>query len=374
MPFEAANGSVGPELSSASLAITQRAREMQAHGRQVATLSIGDTHFPPPRRIRDALIQGIETGQTHYTSTQGLPELRQAIARYYGRAYRPEEIVVTPGVKQGLFSHLQFADYRRVCALEPAWLGYKALVKMCGMQYEGLSVHEENWLKRLEGLPFDALILCSPNNPDGRNLTREQLSRARDIVGRKGAVILLDEIYRHYLYDGSEHHAGMLHGDDRTIVLNGFSKSHAITGLRIGFVAAKNPAVIDGVLRSQQTVATCVNSLAQYGLIGFEEAMDEVAANAVYYRRNRDLIVDCFPELAPFRPEGALYYFIDLDVWGQRDGDEFCTRLLDEAGVALVPGSAYGKAFGRWARLSFSVDRDQLELGMTGLRSFVHGS
>jgi len=352
--------------------ITRIANAMKAMGEKVFSLSIGDTHFAPPATVSARLNKATELGQTHYTEANGLAELRQTISDYYEGVYAREDILVTPGVKQALYYFFVAAAFQKVCVVEPAWLGYEAIAVLAQKEYLPINSKEPDWLDRLERADFDALLLCAPNNPDGKIFSASEVKRIQAVVEVRGALLLIDEIYKVYNYTPEqEHHVKALYGKEYVTVFNGLSKSHAMTGLRVGFMATKDQHILKHCANLHQNIATCTNSSGQFAAIALQTAMPEVAQFVKYYQENCRLVTHVIPKFGKYKPDGGFYYFINLEEWGIRDAGLFCKRLLEKEKVALVPGDAYGKGFESWVRLSFSIDRSLLEEALHRLKNFL---
>lgn len=355
------------------MAIAKLADDIKRRGETVYSLGIGDTHFPPPKLMREGLINAITNGKTHYTEAKGIPEFRKSIADYYSSIYHPDEIIVSSGLKEALYVLLLSMNVKKVCVVEPAWLGYQATCTLTGKQYEAVTYHDSDWLEKLGNIDFDVLLICLPNNPDGKIFDAGTLQALKEIVERKGAYIIVDEIYRLYDYRvNPENGAAIFYGMPKAIIANGLSKSHGMTGLRIGFLLTKDSALMTRMVVVQQNLSTCANSIGQFAGIGFVDALGEVESYKNYYKANRDLVVDIIPALKAFLPEGGFYFFFDLKVFGRSNADEFCKDILNNARIGLVPGSAYGSSFNDWVRLSFSVDRDLLKEAVKKLDNYLN--
>ena len=329
---------------SVSMEITRLAKNYAAQGVKVYPLSMGDTHFTLPFAIQNRLKQSIDMGRTHYLEAMGVKELRQSIANTeFKEAYKAEEIIIVPGVKQGLFYFMQAFKGSKICILEPAWLGYHSICQMCHKEIVRVNIKKQDWIQQIEKRDFDALLLCTPNNPDGKIYTTEELDTIANIVNKKKAVLIIDEIYSIYSYSTDIKNTLAPHYEkSNTVVLTGFSKGYAATGLRIGCVASHHPDFIKQMNIIHQNTATCTNSIAQYAFINYQDAMPEALKFAEYYSTNRELISNLLPALKAFEPDGGFYYFIDLKVFGIEDAEMFCKKILEDKKVAVVPGTAYG--------------------------------
>jgi aspartate/methionine/tyrosine aminotransferase len=358
---------------SASMEITRIAREYHKQGHKVYTLSVGDTHFNLPDTIQKKLGKALVTGKTHYLDASGLPELRNNIATHeFDYAYNSNEIIIVPGVKQGLYYFFKTFKGEKIAIPEPAWLGYHSICELCDKEIIHINAQNKDWIDQLQYIDFDCLLLCTPNNPDGKIYSQEELRKIFTIVSSKNAVLLIDEIYSLYSFDNNvKEILSPYYHEKNVITFSGFSKSYAATGLRIGYIATHDLALLKSINIIHQNTATCANSLAQYAFLEYTDAQFEVEKHASYYKDNRDLICKLFPELEAYKPNGGFYYFINLQKFGITNSDLFCKELLEQKKVALVPGSAYGQGFDSWVRLSYSIDRTELEEGIIILKDYL---
>lgn len=350
--------------------ITRIAGELKKQGRKVYPLSAGDTHFPPPKSILNRLSQ-LPAAYSHYTNAEGIDELRIQIAQAY-EGYDAANAVVVPGLKQGLYYALAALQQKTLCVLEPAWLGYAATATLANYQSVSINTYEADWKTTLQSTAFNVIMVCSPNNPDGKVLTHDAIDAIITASLKNQAWIITDFIYDKYLYKGNIESHKQLLKYPRLIIGNGYSKSHAVTGFRAGYLLCKDANVIKRIITMQQNLATCVPAISQYALLNADDANDEINHNAGYYSANKELILEIFPEWKPFEPQGGFYFFINLSIYGIQDGKTFCEKLLSQTGVALVPGAAYGKGFDSYARLSFSIDKDLLKEGLIAMKNYLN--
>ncbi len=355
---------------SASMEVTRIAGELKKQGRKVYPLSAGDTHFPPPKSIINRLNQ-LPAAYSHYTNAEGIDELRTQIAHSHER-YVAADVVLVPGLKQGLYYALAALQQKTLCVLEPAWLGYEATAVLVNYQTVSVNMYDADWKTKLQSTAFDVIIICSPNNPDGNVLTYDTIDAIINASTKNQAWIITDFIYDKYLYKGNIESHKQLLNYPRLIIGNGYSKSHAVTGFRAGYLLCKDANVIKRIITMQQNLATCVPAISQYTLLNADDANEEINHNVAYYKANKELILEIFPEWKPFEPQGGFYFFIDLSIYGIQDGKTFCEKLLSHTGVALVPGAAYGKGFDSYARLSFSIDKDLLKEGLLAMKKYLN--
>jgi aminotransferase len=357
----------------------------------VISLGIGEPDFDTPEPIVQAGIEALKQGETHYTSNSGLMELRRAIAehldRKYGQTYNPaSEILVTVGVSEALY--LAFAATLdpgdEVIVPEPCFVAYAPEVVFAGgVPVIVPTMVENNFQVTAEAIAAaitprtKALLIGYPNNPTGAVMSRERLNEIAAVVKQHDLLVISDEIYDRLVY-GVEHVCfpslpGMY---KRTILLQGFSKAYAMTGWRIGYIAA--PAeILDMMRKVHQYTIMSAPTVSQYAaLAALREGEPYVQEMAAEYDRRRRLIVGGMNEigLKCFEPQGAFYAFPSIEVTGM-DGNDFAEKLLHEERVAVVPGSAFGEAGEGYVRCSYATAYEKIEEALERLRRFVrrHG-
>lgn len=364
---------------SPTLAVSDRARQLKAEGIDVIDLGGGDPDFITPEHIRKAAIDAMNAGDTHYVASPGTPQLRQAIANKLqsdnGITVDPaKEIIVTPGGKAALFqSILAFVEPGvDVMILEPAWVSYTPMVELAG----GRAIHvgldpDQNFAITRDILESHVtpetriLLLNSPNNPTGRVATEEELAIVADFAKEHDLLVFTDEMYEKIIYGDNVHIsiATLPEMADRTLTFNGLSKAYAMTGWRLGYVAG--PAVfIKKIATVHSHSVTCATSFAQAGGVAAYEGPQQIIDEMVSaWDRRRQLITDgmnAINGLSVQPIDGAFYAFVD----GRETGLDAATlskKLLDDAHVAVVPGTAFGDAGEGHFRLSFATSDDILE-------------
>ncbi|MBM9501959.1 pyridoxal phosphate-dependent aminotransferase [Leptospira sp. 201903071] len=353
---------------SASIELDKKANLLRKSGRDIISLGIGDPHFPPPKLILDSL-HHLPDQHSHYSDSFGLEALRTKIATNY-EGFGKENILITPGVKQGLYYLLEILKPRRLCILEPAWLGYAGLADYLKIPFFPINLRREGWLEDLKRENFDCLILCSPNNPDGRIFSKEEMSELIHIVESKNAFLIADEIYLHFSYMKSLSFSNYAKKKESKIfILNGFSKSYAVTGYRVGYIVSADTDKLRLAELSQQNLATCTSTLSQYALLNFDQCADSILDYFQYYLENRNLVAKELYLNEEARPNGGFYYFLNLGLWGVEDSEKFCSDILYSHGLVLIPGSSYGSGFDSFVRLSFCIDRNVLVDGLFRLKN-----
>lgn len=369
---------IGALKGSSTVAISDRARALQQQGVNVVNLGGGDPDFDTPRHIVDAGVEAIRGGQTHYVASQGIPAFRKAIAeklsRENGLSYDPDrEIVATASGKLALYIALEsLLDPRdEVLYLEPAWVSYRPLIELIGGCPVAVSLSpadnfavRSTLLERKISPRTKAILINSPNNPTGRVLGPEELQVIREVALKHDLWVVSDEIYEHLVYDGHRHvsFATLPEMRDRTVVVNGMSKAYAMTGWRIGYLAA--PSVLsEQILKVQQHVVTCA---ASFGQIAATEALqgpqDCVKTMRQEYDKRRRRIAEALNSIPGVRcplPEGAFYFFPEVD-YRDYDSWQIAEYLISEAHVAVTPGQAFGEAARKNIRLTYATSMANL--------------
>ncbi len=357
----------------------------------VISLGIGEPDFDTPEPIIQAGIEALQRGETHYSSNSGLMELRRAIADHldemYDQTYNPaSEILVTVGVSEALYLALAATlDPGDECIVpEPCFVSYAPEVTFAGAKPVVVPARVENDFQVTaeeiaEAITprTKALLIGYPNNPTGAVMSRERLNEIAAVAKQHDLLVISDEIYDRLVYD-TEHVCfpslpGMY---SRTILLQGFSKAYAMTGWRIGYIAA--PAEILGQLRKvHQYTIMCAPSVSQYAaLAALQQGEPFVQEMVAEYDRRRRLIVDGLNDLGLdcFEPQGAFYAFPSVQITGM-DDTEFAETLLHEERVAVVPGGAFGDAGKGYVRCSYATAYEKIEEALERLQQFVrrHG-
>ncbi len=385
---------------SKTMAVSGRAKELVREGRPVIELSAGEPDFDTPEPIKEAAIRAIEAGYTKYTANAGVLELREAICRKLeeenGVRYHPSQIVCSNGAKQSVAQAIMALTQPDDEVLIPApyWVSYPEMVVLSGGTPVVVpTTAEAGYLLTAEQLEAAItektrlLILCSPSNPTGAVYPRARMEELAEVLRRHEQVyVLSDEIYE-YIVFGEEHVCfaslpGML---ERTITVNGFSKSYAMTGWRLGYLAApKAIASATDKIQSQTTSAPC-HITQRAGIAALEMGLDPIREMVEVFRARRDFVLDRLNRIPGVRcpkPGGAFYLFPDVSAYLGTDtptghvihnSDDLCMYLLEDWNVALVPGGAFGDSNG--LRISYAASNEELEqalhrieTGLAGLR------
>jgi len=363
---------------SPTLAVSDKARQLQAEGIDVIDLGGGDPDFITPEHIRKAAIDAMNSGETHYVATPGIPAFRQAIARKLrednGIDVDPNgEILVTPGGKAALFEAAMalVEPGVDVLVIEPAWVSYAPQIELAGGNVIPVPTSpDNNWKVTEEALeervtPNSRVILInSPNNPSGHVMDRAELETIARFAVRHDLLVWTDEMYEKIIYDDHEHISiATLDGmRERTLTFNGLSKAYAMTGWRLGYVAGPR-AYISKIATVHSHAVTCATSFAQAGGVAALEGPQDVIAEMVRaWDRRRRLMVDginAIKGLSYTPSEGAFYAFVDGRETGLSSTD-LAAKMLEEAHVAVVPGVAFGESGEGHVRLSFATSDEAL--------------
>jgi aspartate aminotransferase len=377
---------------SATLAVNTKAQELQAQGREIVSLAVGQPDFCTPLNVCEAAKTALDDGFTRYTAVPGIPELREAVADYYGRFYGARagaaNTVVCNGGKQVLYNLLMALvnPGDEVLIPAPYWVSYPAMVQLA----DGVSVFvpttaEDGYLATLEGLEAartdktTVLILNSPSNPTGCCYTQAQMEAIAEWARKNGIFIISDEVYDRLVYAPFEPASLSKTWErypDTLAVVGALSKSFCMTGWRVGYALAHED-LIKAVTKIQGQSTSNINSIAQRAavaaLTGPWDIVDEMKESFV---RRRDLahkIITGWGAPCP-KPDGAFYLFPVLSQFYTDDAPDsaaMCTKILEEAGVALVPGSAFGDD--KCIRFSYAVDEKVLESALAKVGSVLLG-
>lgn len=352
--------------------------KLKAQGIDIVSLGIGEPDFDTPAHIIDAMAEAARRGATHYTNNKGIIQLREAICKKLQvdneLEYDLEEIICTVGVSEGVFialsSFLNPGD--EVLVPDPAWLNYTHVPTMNGAKPVGYSLLEENEFQidvtELEEKVTDKtriLVVLDPSNPTGSIQTYDTLKKVAEFASKHDLLVVSDEIYEKIIYDENKHFSiaafpGMR---ERTIVLNGFAKAYAMTGWRIGYVAA--PADLIQVMnRMHMYCVTHSPSMVQWGaLAALTGSQEPVAQMVAEFKKRRDFMVKALNEirgLSCLNPGGAFYIFLNNEESGM-SCEDFTTFLLQKGNVAVVPGTAFGEFGSGHVRISYATSMENLE-------------
>ena len=351
--------------------VLAKAKALERQGKDIVHLEIGEPDFDTPKNIKEAAVKALYSGYTHYVPAAGIPELREAIAEYVSKTRKipadPEEVVVTPGAKPIMFFAILACVNRgeEVLYPNPGFPIYESMINFVGAKPVPIPLKEENdfrldheYVKRKITKKTKMIILNSPENPTGGVLTKEDLKVIADcITNRSDVIVLSDEIYSRIIYEGEHESIASLPGmKEKTILLDGFSKTYAMTGWRLGYgVMRKDLAQKIAQLMVNSNSCTCsfIQMAGVEALKGPQDAVDKMVAE---FRKRREVIVDGLNKIEGItckKPRGAFYVFPNITGTGMKS-KELSDYLLNEAGVAVLPGTSFGKYGEGYLRISFA--------------------
>ncbi|KAF5054726.1 Aspartate aminotransferase [anaerobic digester metagenome] len=382
---------------SSTMAISSKATQLKAEGKDIVTFGVGEPDFDTPEHIRKAGIAAIESGKTRYTAAAGIPELRQAVCDKLKRdndlEYEPAQVIISNGAKHSLMNVFMaiLNDGDEVIIPAPYWLSYSEMVKIAGGEPVIIHTKKENQfmltreeLEQAYTKKTKAVVLTSPSNPTGMVTSYEDLKMIADFAVEKDIFVISDEIYEKLIYDENKKHISIASLGkeiyERTIVINGVSKSYAMTGWRIGYAAA--PLEVAKLMGSLQShMASNPNTIAQMAtLAALNGSQDCVAEMCVEFKKRRDYIFEreeAIPLIQALKPEGAFYLFVDVSkTYGKKhegveinSAADFATVLLDKKFVAVIPCADFGMP--DYIRLSYATSMELIKKGMDRLGEMI---
>ncbi len=376
--------SLSPSLT---IAISTLAQELKAQGKDVISFSAGEPDFDTPQIIKDAAIKAMTQGHTKYTAVAGIPALRESIANKLKREnnleYTPADIITSNGAKQSLFNLFQVTlqEGDEVIIPAPYWVTYPELVIYAGATPIFIETEDvDNFkitaaqLKTAITPKTKMLILTSPSNPTGSLYSKEELTELAQVLKDTDIIVASDEMYEKLVYDEAFTATASISEDmfQRTITINGLSKSVAMTGWRFGYLATPNKELIAAMNKLQSQSTSNISSITQYaaiaGLDGSADADIEMMRQA--FKKRRDLAVELFnasDKLSVNKPDGAFYLFVNIKKVSN-DSMQFAKDLLADKGVAVVPGVGFGSE--GYFRFSFATDEETIREGIKRIREF----
>ena len=362
---------------SPTVALNARGIEMKEQGIDILSFAAGEPDFDTPEAVKEEAIRAIRDNQTHYTSAAGVAALRRRIAQKLreenGIETDEKSIIVTPGAKLALFQALMaFLEAGDECLVPtPAYPSYRSIICMAGATFVPVPLKIEDGFRLTRRMLEERttqktkmLIVCNPCNPTGHVLSKEEIDDITAYAEAHDILVISDEIYEKLLYDGRVHYSlGAIPSiAQRVITLNGLSKSAAMTGWRIGYSAA-DPVLTKAMMKLQTNTVNCTAAFVQQAAIPAFDCLEETEAMRLSYLKRRDLICDglnAIPGIFCPRAEGAFYAFFRIDFRGM-SAEELADYILAEAGILVVPGTAFGEGGEKCIRLSFAADAAQLE-------------
>jgi aspartate aminotransferase len=373
---------------SITIAVTTLAQELRAAGKDVLSFSAGEPDFDTPQVIKDSAIAAINDGFTKYTAVDGIPELKSAVStklkRDNGLEYAPNQIIVSNGAKHSLFNLFQATinEGDEVIIPAPYWVTYPELVKYCGGTVVEIQTDDASrfkitpeQLKSAITPKTKMLILTTPSNPTGSVYSKAELEALGDVLKGTDVLVASDEMYEKLVYDGEFTSAAAVSEDmyNRTITINGLSKSVAMTGWRFGYLASPDTELIKAMkkLQSQSTSNICsvTQKAAITGLDGSADKDIEMMRQAFSGRRDEAVeLFNAIDGLSVVKPDGAFYLFVNIQKF-EKDSIKFSKALLEETGVAVVPGVGFGSD--GYFRFSFATDIESIREGIRRIETFI---
>lgn len=364
-----------------------KARALEAKGRDIVHLEVGEPDFATPENVVDAAVQSLRNGATKYTPSAGIPELRTAIAKRVsesrGISVTPEQVVVTPGAKPIMFfvilALIDAGD--EVVTPNPAFPIYESMIRFTGGVPRFYQLRQENdfrfdpdQFRSLVNEKTRLIILNSPQNPTGGVLEESDLAEIAELATKYDIPVLADEIYWQIIYDGKFHSITQFPGmAERTIILDGFSKSYSMTGWRLGF-GVMNETLAPHITRLMTNSNSCTSALTQWaGVEALNGPQDSVEQMRRAFRERRDVIVQGMNNIPGFyclKPKGAFYVFPNISGtgWSSRKMADY---ILNEAGVACLSGTSFGQYGEGFLRFSYANSLDKINKALTRIREAV---
>ena len=374
---------------SVTMAITALARELKAQGKDILSFSAGEPDFDTPEIIKQAAIKAINDGQTKYTAVEGIIATKQAIInklkKDHNLDYKLDNILISNGAKHSLFNLFQVLveEGDEVIIPAPYWVTYPEQVKFS----DGVPVFIDTddstefkitpeQLKAVITPKTKVLLLNTPSNPTGSVYTKEELTALGKVLEGTDIIVLSDEMYEKIIYNGKKFTAAAEVSEDmfkRTVTINGLSKAVAMTGWRFGYLASPDVKLVKALTKLQGQVTSNINTMTQYAAIpALEGDADEtIEMMRVEFEKRKNIAVKSFNDikgLSTIDPDGAFYLFVNIQEV-TNDSMKFCADLLEQKGVALVPGLAFGTE--GYVRFSFATDLATIQEGIKRIKEFV---
>jgi aspartate aminotransferase len=374
---------------SITIAITTLSKELKAQGKDVLSFSAGEPDFGTPQVIKDAAIKAMDNNETTYTAVDGTVECRQAVAdklkRDNGLDYDANDIIVSVGAKHSLFNIFQAAinEGDEVIIPAPYWVTYPEQVKYSGGTVVEIMTNDSTGFKitpeQLKAAitpKSKFLVLTTPSNPTGSVYSKEEIIALGEVLKGTNVMVISDEMYEKLMYDNMEFTAVASVSEDmfnRTITVNGLSKSVAMTGWRFGYLASKDEGLVKAMKKLQSQSTSNINSITQAAAItALDGSADaDIEAMRVEFEKRRNIAMELINEidgLSVVKPNGAFYLYVNTQAI-TNDSMEFCKGLLEDVGVAVVPGEGFG--LGGYFRMSFATDEATIRDGISRIKKFI---
>jgi aspartate aminotransferase len=380
---------IGRMGTESAFEVLARARALEATGRKIIHLEIGEPDFDTPKHIVDAAVEALHGGFTHYNPAAGYPDVREAIAEFFGRTgrgtYPADQIVITPGAKPIMFYAILALceEGDEVLYPDPGFPMYESITNFAGGVAVPVPLREENEFRmdpdEVRSLVTDRtrlLVLNSPHNPCGSSLTRQDVEEIAKIATENDIYVLSDEVYWATRYGGDHASLSAIDGmGDRTILLDGCSKTFAMTGWRLGFAAFPQP-LIEPITRLIINSVSCTSAFSQRAILAAVTGpWEPIEAMVAEFHKRRDVIVEGLnriPGVSCLEPTGAFYAFPNVKALGRRS-EEVASFLLDKAGVACLSGTAFGAQGQGYLRFSYANSVEAIQTALDAIESTLPG-
>lgn len=381
------NSKFASDVKEVSFSGIRKFFDLASTMKDVVSLGVGEPDYAAPDKVIDACIASLKRKETSYTSNWGILELRQEIAKLFKKRYDldydpNDEVMVTVGVSEaiGIIMTTFLNPGDEVLIPDPAYLAYPACVSIAHGKPVLVPTYADNEFKlTVEELEkkvtpkTKALLIGYPNNPTGTVMDRQSLEEIAAFAKKHDLIVIADEIYCDLTYEGQHTCFASLPGmRERTLVMNGFSKSYAMTGMRIGYICAPREA-LEEIYKVHQYEILCASTTSQYGALeALRSCDDDVKAMYDEYAARREMIYQGLVDmgLPVFKPKGAFYIFPDISCTGM-DDEEFCDRLLKEEKVGVVPGTCFGPQGKNHVRISYAASRENIAEALKRMGRFV---
>jgi aspartate aminotransferase len=370
---------------SATLKSKEIINRLKQAGEEVLAFNLGEPDFDTPEFISASAIAALNDGFTHYTSSLGIPELREAVAAKSRNENNiscdPEHVIILP-CKFGLYTAIQATINHgdEVILPNPGWVSYEPMIRLAQGTPVGVKTYNEDEFRILPDNIMEAItnktkmiILNSPSNPTGSVSTHEDIKGIADIAKDHNLIVVSDEVYEKIIYEGSHHSIAAEDGMfDRTVTVSGFSKAYAMTGWRIGWAVAPKP-IFDGIAKIQQhSISSCTSFVQKGAVTALTVASDSINQMLNEFKARRDLVISGLNEIdgiSCFLPKGAFYAFFKFDF--NLSSEDFTNTLLEQGRLAMTTGSAFGSGGEGFIRMSYAASREKLKAGLEILADVV---
>lgn len=364
---------------SATLEISDLAKELRESGEEVISLAVGEPDFDTPEPVKDEAKKALDQGYTNYTSSSGIKELREEIKKKLDKENniqtQTDNIIVTPGAKFSLYLACQalLNPGDKAIIADPSWVSYEQMIKAAGAKpitfptTENLAPKPEEIRKKIDD-KVKLIFTNSPNNPTGRVWKKQDLKKITEIAEENNAIILSDEIYEKLIYEGEHYSPASEYNNVLTV--NGFSKSYSMTGWRLGYITGPEE-IVKTMLKIQQHSVSCPTSFAQKGAIkALKEVKTEEMVKTFEKRRNKSLkLIKEIPGMEVKKPEGAFYLFPKYNL--NKKSKELALDLLKKKGIAVTHGAAFGKKGEKHLRMSYANSIEKIEQALQKLKQYM---